>query len=333
MTTISSEQSLIVSAGQTTNGVIVLSDGTLRITPDTIFNTVEGGDSHIALAKGSAIIPTVTDLGQETVSGSDVTTPGTTVSSVRYESVLSSDTTLGIANTTIYWHIHEIAEFNEDGNSNTLRGDDNGQMLLWEMNGSTTMAQQGAASITTAGQTQEIVAFNGDGNSELLWREGNDQVLIWEMNGTIIVGQQDIASADRRVAGTSDLNADGNSNSEILWRNGNGQVPRWETNGFTIDWDPAASLYAAIPGQQQPSTGEAGPEQNSAVLATGNTPTPTTIPTQPSANPQFSHAPILWDLDAGPCLTPVASHERGTLVPVETSDWGCLQPGVKPPPK
>jgi hypothetical protein len=100
---------------------------------------------------------------------------------------------------TTDWHIQGVGDFNGDGNSDVLWGQDgSGQVYLWEMAGQQVQAEGAVehAFVTDDWHVQGVGDFNGDGNSDVLWRQdGSGQVYVWEMNGQQVQAEGAVAHA------------------------------------------------------------------------------------------------------------------------------------------
>jgi hypothetical protein len=124
-------------------------------------------------------------------------------------------------------------DFNGDRKSDILWRNDNGNVVLWQMNGATvTNSPALATAVPTAWQIAGTGDFNGDRQAEILWRNTTD--------GSISIGQYNsnpqtapsivgIDPTTWKVASTADFNGD--AKSDILWRNTNGDVAIWQMNG------------------------------------------------------------------------------------------------------
>ena len=83
------------------------------------------------------------------------------------------------------WKAVGTGDFNDDGHSDILWQNTNGQAAIWEMNGT----NESAAAVISPnpGPSWKAVGtgdFNGDGHSDILWQNTSGQAAIWEMNGT-----------------------------------------------------------------------------------------------------------------------------------------------------
>jgi microcystin-dependent protein len=133
----------------------------------------------------------------------------------------------------------------------------NGQVAIWEMNGTTPIDQQAVGA--NPGSSWQAIGtgdFNGDGHSDILWQNTNGQAAIWEMNGTTPIDQEAVGfnpGPAWQAIGTGDFNGDGHS--DILWQNTNGQVAIWEMNGTT---PIAQNVVASNPGPDWKAIGTGG---------------------------------------------------------------------------
>ena len=127
-------------------------------------------------------------------------------------------------------------DFNGDENSDILWRASNGNVAVWEMNG-TAIAASGLpgfadpASWTIRGTGD----FNGDGKADILWRDASGNVAVWQMNGTSVTSTGIAGFADPTawtIVATGDFNGDGKS--DLLWRRTNGNVGIWLMNGASI---------------------------------------------------------------------------------------------------
>ena len=129
-------------------------------------------------------------------------------------------------------------DFNADGFSDIQWHNNNGQVAIWEMNGTSQIAGGAQVLALNPGPGwNEIGAgdFNRDGHSDILWQRTNGQIAIWEMNGTNVIGGGTVSSnpgPSWKAVGTGDFNADGAA--DILFQNANGQAAIWEMNGTNV---------------------------------------------------------------------------------------------------
>jgi hypothetical protein len=87
------------------------------------------------------------------------------------------------------WQEVGTGDFNGDGHSDILWQNTNGQVAIWEMNG-TNVIGMAVVGANPGPSWQEVGTgnFNGDGHSDILFQNTSGQVAIWEMNGTNVIG-------------------------------------------------------------------------------------------------------------------------------------------------
>jgi FG-GAP-like repeat len=125
-------------------------------------------------------------------------------------------------------------DFNGDGKADILWRNDNDDVALWQMKGSTLTTGSVFANVSTAWTIANTGDFNGDSKADILWRNTDGQVAIWQMNGATPTTQSVIGSATNnwQISSTGDFNGD--NKSDILWRNTtDGSVAIWQMNGNT----------------------------------------------------------------------------------------------------
>ena len=135
------------------------------------------------------------------------------------------------------WTAIGTGDFNDDGHSDILWQNTDGQAAIWEMNGTNQIAGGSALVGPNPGPSWKAIGtgdFNGDGHSDILWQNTNGQAAIWELNGTNqIAGGSALVGPNPgpswKAIGTGDFNDDGHS--DILWQNTDGQAAIWELNG------------------------------------------------------------------------------------------------------
>ena len=75
-------------------------------------------------------------------------------------------------------------DFNDDGHTDVLLQNDNGDVAVWEMNGSGQISQSGE--VANPGPNWHVEGtgdFNQDGKSDIVLQNNNGSVAIWDMNG------------------------------------------------------------------------------------------------------------------------------------------------------
>ena len=80
-------------------------------------------------------------------------------------------------------------DFNGDGKSDIVWRNTNGDVAIWQMNG-TQVLKLNASLVGNVPTSWTIVGsgdFNGDGKSDILWRDTSGNVAIWQMNGTSVL--------------------------------------------------------------------------------------------------------------------------------------------------
>ena len=85
----------------------------------------------------------------------------------------------------------QTRDFNTDGFSDIQWHNDNGQVAIWEMNGTNQITGGSQILPVNPGPTWNEAGsgdFNGDGHSDILWQNASGQIAIWNMNATNIIG-------------------------------------------------------------------------------------------------------------------------------------------------
>jgi uncharacterized protein YkwD len=125
-------------------------------------------------------------------------------------------------------------DFGSEGKSDILwRNTTDGNVALWQMNGSNLTTGSVFANVSTNWQIAGTGDFNGDRKADILWRNTDGSVAIWQMNGAVTLSSAVIGFVPTtwQISGTGDFNRDGKA--DILWRNTDGSVAIWQMNGFT----------------------------------------------------------------------------------------------------
>ena len=133
------------------------------------------------------------------------------------------------------WRFQDTGDFNADGKADVLwRHDNDGQVVLWTMNGSQITNNQSVATISNDWHNEGVGDFNGDGRADVLWHNDNGQVALWTMNGAQITGNQLVATVGANWHFQGLLDANGDGKSDVLLRDSGGQVVLWTMDGAQI---------------------------------------------------------------------------------------------------
>ncbi|HIK14585.1 MAG TPA: tandem-95 repeat protein, partial [Leptolyngbyaceae cyanobacterium M33_DOE_097] len=120
-----------------------------------------------------------------------------------------------------------------------FRNNTTGQNLIWDVNGTSLVAQVPFTTVSTDWMVQATGDFNRDGNQDLVWRNVNGDVRIWLMNGATILSDVDVGRdvpLPWKIQGAGDFTGDGNV--DLVWRNQTtGRNVLWEMNGATYVQD------------------------------------------------------------------------------------------------
>ena len=158
------------------------------------------------------------------------------------------------------WHVKATADFDGSGSPSVVSADilwqnDNGALVLWQMNGTSVTASTALA--LNPGPAWHVVGdndFNGDFADDILFRNDNGALAIWTIHGAAtgtITGT--FASTvnpgtDWHVVGTGDTNIDGtvsDSKAGIVWQHDSGALVLWEDPVFaagTFTFSTVAAL-------------------------------------------------------------------------------------------
>jgi hypothetical protein len=208
------------------------SDGTATVA-DHDYNA-NSGTLHFNAGDNTATISVVVNSdtkieGNETY---DVTlsgaTNGATISHAQGIGTIVNDDTAP----TVTPHVSN--DFNGDGISDSLLGNNNGSVAMWQLNGNHIDSNTTVGSISSAWHSDGIADFNGDGKADVLWQNASGQVAMWQMNGDHVASNTTVGSVgtDWHAIGTGDFNGDGKA--DVVWENSKGQVAMWEMNGDHI---------------------------------------------------------------------------------------------------
>ena len=217
-------------AGAILNGALVINSGTYDLVANTnIASTSPSVFINSGLLEKTGIISRVTSnfINHGTLnvlSGSIEFSGGFTNNGVIHGLVTQSD---GV--TTISAPVP--SDFNGDGLSDIFWRNTNGDVEIWNSNGSSGFSGQELGIVGNSYQVAGTGDFNGDGKADILWRNTNGDVFLWNANGVGGFAGQDlgVVGSDWQIAGTGDFNGSGEDG--ILWRNANGDVELWNANG------------------------------------------------------------------------------------------------------
>ena len=211
-------------------------------------NNILTGNSGNNALYGSAGIDTAVYSGL--ASAYTVTRVGSviTVSAAEGTDTLTSIESLQFNGSMVSLRLPSLGtEYSDDGKSDILWRNNNGQVATWAMDGSILVSSKSVSGPVPANWKVQDGAgdYNGDGKSDLLWRTDAGQVAIWTMDaGTVVDGLY--VGAPLPVGwqiedGAGDYNGDGKS--DILLRDSLGQVAMWTMDSNTI----TAGLYVGAP--------------------------------------------------------------------------------------
>jgi hypothetical protein len=195
----------------------------------------QSGTLHFAQGAVSQTISVVVH-GDTKVEGNETydvdlsgATNGATISHAEGVGTIVNDDTAAATVTS-----HVVNDFNGDGISDVLLGNNNGTLALWELNGNQITSNTTVGSVASGWHVEGTADFNGDGTADILLHSDNGSVALWQMNGDHIVSNNTFGTigTDFHVAGVGDFSGDGKS--DILWQNSQGQVVMWEMNGDHI---------------------------------------------------------------------------------------------------
>ena len=115
--------------------------------------------------------------------------------------------------------------------SNILWRNSNGDVALWNSNGSGGFTGQDLGIVGASWQIEGTGNFNGSGEDGILWRNTNGDAYLWNSNGSGGFTGEDlgVVASSWQIEGTGDFNGSGEDG--ILWRNTNGDAYLWNSNG------------------------------------------------------------------------------------------------------
>ncbi len=94
------------------------------------------------------------------------------------------------------FHFAGTGDFNADGRSDILwHNDTSGQLVLWEMNGTSILSNTGAGFTAKGWDIADIGDYNHDGHADLMLRNATTGAMAeWQMDGNQILAQQGLGS-------------------------------------------------------------------------------------------------------------------------------------------
>lgn len=139
-----------------------------------------------------------------------------------------------------------VGDFNGDGKDDFLFQNSGNQLLMWQMDGTTILADSGVfATLPTGWKVNGTGDFNGDGKDDILFRRDDGALIIWEMNGTSIsssTGVISIIDTAFEVKGIGDFNGDNTDN--ILMSKSDGALLMLQMQNSAIT--PNSGGFASI---------------------------------------------------------------------------------------
>ena len=115
--------------------------------------------------------------------------------------------------------------------SNILWRNSNGDVALWNSNGSGGFTGQDLGIVGASWQIEGTGNFNGSGEDGILWRNTSGDAYLWNSNSSGGFTGEDlgVVASSWQIEGTGDFNGSGEDG--ILWRNTNGDAYLWNSNG------------------------------------------------------------------------------------------------------
>ena len=111
----------------------------------------------------------------------------------------------------------------------------NGQLALWQVNGSAIIAGGGIQpNPGPSWFAMGVGGFYPGDTSDILWQNQNGSVVTWRVQGVNVIASSVLPNPGSawHVKGTGDFFGDGNT--DILWQNDDGSVELWDIQGGTI---------------------------------------------------------------------------------------------------
>ena len=165
-------------------------------------------------------------------------------------------------------------DYNGDGKSDILFQNSSGEVVIWELDGTTVI---GSASLGNPGPTWHVQPDDGfyqpehadlpwqtDGGGVVFLQNDSGEAFLWSTNGTLITGGGSLGNPgpDWHVKATGDFNGDGNP--DLPWQNDTGEGVIWELNGTALV--SAASLGNPGPSWHIISVGDFNHDSRSDIL-------------------------------------------------------------------
>jgi hypothetical protein len=149
--------------------------------------------------------------------------------------VLNAGSTIVPVNPGGSWRAITTGDFYGNGASDIAFQNANGDVAIWEMNGTSLI---GGGDVGNPGSAWKLIGagdFNADGRSDLLFQNTSGAVAIWDMNGDSVIGGGTVANpgAAWRALGAADYAGTGYAN-DILFQNTSGEAAIWEMANTTI---------------------------------------------------------------------------------------------------
>jgi hypothetical protein len=126
-------------------------------------------------------------------------------------------------------------DFNFDMNSDIVWRNSNGDLAMWQMNGSQLLKGPGLGNVPTSWTVVGQQQLDNSGHADLIWRNTNGDVAIWMMNGAQVLSAPDIGNVPTNwsIVGTGPYNAT-KGYAELFWRDTAGDLAIWQMNGTTL---------------------------------------------------------------------------------------------------
>ena len=220
-----------LNLGQTETLVVTLSsppNGFLSNLGSGSYNAATGvfTDSGSAAAVTADLEGLVFNPTTSLVARGQTVTTGFTIKDTDSLSASVSDSTTSVITT---------AGIGANPAADILLQSNNGQLVLWQVNGSAISA--GGAIQPNPGPSWFAMGVGGlypGDTSDILWQNQNGSVVTWRMQGVNVIVSSALPNPGPtwHIKGTGDFFGDGNT--DILWQNDNGSVVLWDVQGGTV---------------------------------------------------------------------------------------------------